>query len=304
MLGIPHGALDLELFYIINHSRSLKNTLAVGYINYFIIMALWVLAWAFVPTIAFWTFMAVSAYHFGESDLDYIQIRSLFHRSLLFFSRGVLLIGLTMTSQPNLTTPIIKHLIPLEEQSFTEALKSIPPLVIAQHMFVLSNLAHLATDGKTHSFPVYTTRPDTTVFMTEIAKSFMYCTLFFTTGPLVGFAVFFGLWHSLPCIVADLAYFRQIDNPWFGKAHNAAISWRDVGRFYVLAMPYTVAGMLTMVLAYYLAINSKFALDLSHLWALFVVGVSVLTGAHVWIVACLHFTQVHLDPFRISSIFT
>jgi beta-carotene 15,15'-dioxygenase len=95
--GIPHGSLDLFLYSQITTAniRPSQTTL-LGAANYCLIMALWTLAWIFSPNLAFWAFILLSIYHFGESDLDYIPMGNAV-RHLVYLSRGALLIGMTMT---------------------------------------------------------------------------------------------------------------------------------------------------------------------------------------------------------------
>lgn len=98
ILGIPHGAID-NLLYLhekrISHSRFfLVYTLCIG-VNLAI--------WYFFAAFAFATFILISAYHFGQSQLDsYFKGRSrLFH--LLYCCWGMfMLLGLMSLNRTSL----------------------------------------------------------------------------------------------------------------------------------------------------------------------------------------------------------
>ena len=94
ILGIPHGALDHILYSalelqkrsLVGQSDSLREKLIPDekddesrlfryqsaivatcfYLNYLLIMCGWALLWYFNPDLAFWSFLVVSSYHFGE----------------------------------------------------------------------------------------------------------------------------------------------------------------------------------------------------------------------------------------------
>lgn len=97
VLGIPHGALDHILYYKLasgaipdsngsqdseafHHfgkdgenpstelpiTKSEQSKIITFYGNYLAIMGLWAGCWAMFPDLAFWGFLTLSCYHFGE----------------------------------------------------------------------------------------------------------------------------------------------------------------------------------------------------------------------------------------------
>jgi hypothetical protein len=83
-IGIPHGALDHILYSALESARNKKRDVKVKsdsknknhskwmipvacfYVNYLMIMIIWASVWYINSTIAFWAFLAISCYHFGE----------------------------------------------------------------------------------------------------------------------------------------------------------------------------------------------------------------------------------------------
>lgn len=301
-LGIPHGSMDIQLYEQIQLKRTGKSMAMVGLLNYFAIMAVWLACWALFPTFSFWAFMLVSVYHFGEADLDYIELNSAV-QAICYISRGLLIIGLTMTSNPDVTFPIIGQLIPLDKDLFLLGAHAAFPICVAQHFLLLiaSLFLDMAGPKCDKAFPVEIYPASISIWITEIRKSISFVLLFMVTGPLVGFSIYFGLWHSLSCIVADIQFFKQVPNVWFNPK-SPSVTFGELCKFYILAAPYTVVGMCFMVLAYAIAIHSPLAIEINKIWAVFVMGISVLTGAHIWLVAALHWSFVHLDPCSIYAI--
>ena len=84
--GIPHGAID----NIIAHHKTGMNNI-VFYTIYLIVFLVFLAVWYLHPTLALSTFLVISAYHFGESQLVKV-IKSSSFNHLIFFLWGSWLI--------------------------------------------------------------------------------------------------------------------------------------------------------------------------------------------------------------------
>lgn len=82
----------------------------IFYGNYMAILAIWGVFWVVIPVPTFYTFLLVSAYHFGESDLDYISMPNIRDNRWMYLSRGILLLGSLITSNTSITNPIIQRM--------------------------------------------------------------------------------------------------------------------------------------------------------------------------------------------------
>jgi Beta-carotene 15,15'-dioxygenase len=176
---------------------------------------------------------------------------------------------------------------------------SFAPLIL-QHLAVLAYLAFSGFRNQNNAgaskFPVKQTAGTPSAWMKEFARSLLYIALYTSTGPLVGFAIFFGFFHSLFSIFNDIKFFKVHPNPWFNSTTSLLA---DIIMFYKIALPYTILGIITMLISYKMSTTSL-QIDANETWAVFVMGISVLTSAHLWIVAALH-NSINYDPFRLES---
>lgn len=203
------------------------------YLNYLGMMSCWGISWVLWPFTSFWSFLAVSAWHFGEGDLGCLAVSKPF-KPFLFLSRGCLIIGLTMTVQPEVTLPIIQHLINMPQEYFCSLSEMVPPVVCVFHFTTLWRLwcLVLIQDGQavTNSSPhpptiskpqhspsntsasSYHPQRNNLVFPAtrkslnarnlaiETAKSALFVSMFIFLNPLVAFSIYFGCWHGMGCI--------------------------------------------------------------------------------------------------------
>jgi Brp/Blh family beta-carotene 15,15'-monooxygenase len=315
-LGISHGALDHILYYELeNRRKELPETKQYGewirplffYINYLIIMIIWSALWDTQPQVAFWAFLVVSSYHFGEGDLDYIQGISGKMKIALYVSRGSLVVGLTLTCEPDVTLPIIQKLIVMDEILFRSLCKIALPFFIIQHVCALLLLTkrafqHNLNKVPTEPFPTEHKILDRNVCIYEFFRSTLFIALFLSTNPLIGFSVFFGVWHSATTIWGTIKFLKIQKHPAFEP--NMSISWKDMLSFYVLAAPFTCISILGMLVVYKSrSVVGLDTFDPALLWAVFIGCISVLTGSHMWILTAMHWAEVTLDPCNLGILF-
>jgi Brp/Blh family beta-carotene 15,15'-monooxygenase len=278
------------------------------YGNYFLIMLLWTACWDSFPKIAFWAFLVVSSYHFGEGDLDYIQGLSQRFRYLLYLSRGTLVVGLTLTSRPHITLPIIQKLITMPKKEFHSQCIHLAPLIVLQHflllgyLFFYNNNAVIDENPKRPPFPPNPVGLNSNICKYELFRAFLFVMLFKHSNPLVAFSIFFGVWHSSTTINGAIKYLKRCKYPFFDSAEH--INTVDVIRFYILAFPYTLISLSGMVGMYSAkSVVGWNEIDPAMAWAVFICAISILTGSHMWILGALHNVSVSLDPCNIGAFF-
>jgi hypothetical protein len=365
--GLPHGALDHILYHLalkkkseLQGSTGLRNELISStffsksshsrpdhcmqascihsftfYINYLGMMTCWGVSWVLWPLTSFWSFLAVSAWHFGEGDLGDLEVSDHF-KPLLFLSRGCLIIGMTMTIQPKVTLPIIQHLINMPQDFFYSLSEVVPLSVCVFHFTTLWRLwclvliqqdgpdfATTKAESKEIShknncvvFPATKKPLTTTNLAIETAKSVLFVCLFVFLNPLVAFSIYFGCWHGLGCIFDFIEWLKT--NEWAGfHAHNirkekreeaSLITLSDLLYFYQLAAPYTLVSLFGMQFLYLLATwmdTAAFSimngLDIFMVWAVFIGCISVLTGGHVWVLLGMYWPLAwDADPLGVE----
>lgn len=218
-VGIPHGAIDHILFLHNKKSSTLKF-----YVLYFSLMLAVILLWAFMPMGGLISFLALSAYHFGQSQLaQYTRIRKPI-RVTLYITWGLAIIsGLCAFNQLE-----ILDLISLDED-----LLQIKPLfdgflfyyllAIFSILFVFILLFFNKTLGY-----------QTVLFELGI---FTLIQISFIVNPvLLGFSIYFASLHSLHVLQQEFKFFRQ---------STKAFNWYN---FTSLLVPYTLLSLLGLIL--------------------------------------------------------
>ncbi len=191
VLGIPHGAVDHLVVEAIEGRSSGRWSFVR---NYVLAMAGVGLVWLAAPPLALALFLVLSVHHFGQSDLAYLQLPRP-NQLAVQWSRGLFLVGLPLVAHLPTVAPIVERLGGGDPASWTwlaDRWWLWAALLVAQHIAVG------LVAGRTTADPLTLRR--------EAVSVAALTALFLTTDPLVGFAVYFGLWHSLAhlLVLADL----------------------------------------------------------------------------------------------------
>ncbi len=251
-LGIPHGAVDHLVVEAIDGRTATSRRRFVC--DYALAMVGVGLVWLVAPPLALAGFLVASVHHFGQSDLAYLRLRTPTQLTVQW-SRGLLLVGLPLVAHLPEVAPIIERLGDVDTAEWgwlADRWWVWSALLIGQHV-VVGSLA--APD--VHPRDV----------VREVVTVAALAALFLAADPLIGFAVYFGLWHSLAhlLVLADL----------LGTDPNPV---RSVVR---LAAPLTVVSLGGLGLA---VATAALAGSSDLLVPLVFVGVSMLTMPHMVVV--------------------
>ena len=263
LTGIPHGAVDHIVAAKLYGLSSNWRDQAQFYGGYLALMALYGALWLVVPAWCLWAFLLMTMYHFGQADLAYWALPPMRAR-LVYLSRGLLLIGLPIAAHPVIVDPIfdaIAGVRPLHWSLLTEHSTATLTALVAQHVVVLGGIA---------------ASPDTTVppnGWREAINVGVLSALFVVVHPLVAFAVYFGLWHSLGHILELLRFFARRDEP------------TSLPGFYRKAALYT--GVAFAGLGGLYAATQSFGLQ-DQMVALLFILISVMTLPHMIVVERLY----------------
>lgn len=256
LIGIPHGAIDhvvsSELF---GTGRSLMGHLKF-YGSYLIIMLIIGLVWIFTPVIGMIIFLLISIYHFGQADMEDFLISSKI-QPIWYIIRGLFLIGLIVFSSPDITYPIISAAMDISLEQFETFM---PPQNISLIVILLIYTAFTLI-----SFY----KNDITNIKIFTLESTVLTLLFMISGPLIGFALYFSVWHSSGHIVELQQFFKSKDRT------------LTIFQFYKLAAPFTVVSILGLIFLLY--IQNVFQVEEQFLTLMFIL-ISVLTLPHMLIV--------------------
>lgn len=235
VLGIPHGSVD-HLVGGRSGGQRFDRRFHARYVA-LVIAALFV--WVVAPTVALVGFILLSIHHFGQSDLAWCRLPP---RSQLAvqWSRGLLLVGLPLVGHLDVVAPTVERLgggRP-DEWSWLAGHAAVWSVVlVVQHLLIgIVSIGPARRRGRTAAVP---SSLDDALIRREAVGVAVLVALFVSADPLVGFAIYFGLWHSLGHVLvlrAAIADRRRVDLP--------RISWSEFGR---LALPRTSVAVLGVV---------------------------------------------------------
>ncbi len=270
--GIPHGAIDhvvaAELYGL---SASFRDQ-AKFYGFYLALMAVYGALWFVLPAWCLAAFLLMTMYHFGQADLAYWELPPVQARTA-YLSRGLLLMGLPIAAFPEIVDPIffaIGGIHIADWAILSGAPATTLAAIVGQHALVLGGLA-LAS------------RVDVpTKGGREAVNLAVLSALFIFVHPLVAFAVYFGLWHSLGHILELIRFFRT---------EGGDVT--TLSAFYQKAALYTVVSFVGLGALY--AATQSFGLQ-DQMIALLFILISIMTLPHMIIVERLYQQRDDVAP--------
>jgi Brp/Blh family beta-carotene 15,15'-monooxygenase len=269
LLGIPHGAVDHLAADAVGgpFDTSSRRRFSRSYV---LVMLGVGLLWLVAPTLALVVFLAVSVHHFGQSDLAYLGLPPR-RAAAVQWSRGLLLIGLPLVAHLESVSPVIERLgggDPASWAWLADWWVAWTAVLITQHLVIGWTLTRSDVDR--------------TTLAREAVTVIVLTTLFLTADPLIGFAVYFGLWHSL----AHLFVLGRLLG-----AEPAPL--RSVVRLAAPLSAVSILGIVAVVIAAATTNRTDLIVPLTFVF------VSMLTLPHMLVVERIWSTQaVHIAPTR------
>jgi Brp/Blh family beta-carotene 15,15'-monooxygenase len=254
--GVPHGSLD---FYIEQSQLNLeKKSFSIGsfFLRYLLNMLAYALIWYWLPSVALLIFIFLTAYHFGQIDWP-------FHRpglvnTLLFSLQGLFLITYIITIQLQETAPVLDL---LTKDVF-------PAGYWQQNGPIYSSIAVAGLTGLLILVPLYEySKGNSPVQIAGWLLQMIFWCLFFYKMPLyIGFAFYFGCWHSL--LSFDLIR-QQLNLP-----PTTAGWWKLIQK----ALPFSLAALGGIAgLLYFFSANWQLKTSMGYIF----MGIAILTLPHL-----------------------
>ena len=202
--GVPHGASDFLIFrHVLAKQNNGKTKLIFG-IGYLMVMLLYGLLWWFSPITAFGIFILISAYHFGQSNWQHVTFKNSVWEKLTYFLWGTMVIGFPVLLHHEQAALIIFEITGIQLQM--AAFRT--PVLFLLFAFNLINIIQLEEAG------LITGRQLTK----ELTTLFILAGLFLTTPLLIGFGIYFVVWHSLGAVLDQVSILKGFDRTYnFGK---------------------------------------------------------------------------------------
>jgi Brp/Blh family beta-carotene 15,15'-monooxygenase len=187
-LGILHGANDLLILSIKDKK---EKSLLKNLIIYISIIILCLVIYLFSPFVAILFFVLLSSYHFGEEHLsERINVNVVFN-FFYFLGYGMFIFSLLFYQSIPDVDLIMNELTGL---TFTKNQIEVTLFASSGFLFTAS------------LFLILTKRNSYKIFLKEFFYLVLLYLVFKTSSLILGFAIYFILWHSIPSIVHQVEF--------------------------------------------------------------------------------------------------
>ena len=267
VLGIPHGAVDHLVAAALGSTAPTQLTRSAAtpirplrfHLAYLAAMLAYGLVWLAIPAVALAGFLLLSVHHFGQSDLASLQLDR-WRQGAIQLSRGLFLVGLVLVANLAAVSPVIDRMGGFDPSAWAwlaghTAAWSL--VLVGQHLVIGLIVGAQVRDRE--------------IIRREAIAVIALTALFVAADPLIGFALYFGLWHSLNHlgVLAEVLGHRS---------GSAALAPRQLAR---LAAPRSVASLAALAIL----IGGAAALDQTELVVpVALIFISMLTLPHMIVV--------------------
>lgn len=259
LTGIPHGALD-HLVAEKNLSSQRKSfSLFIFLLKYINKMFLYALLWYFVPSVALLVFIAISAYHFGETDLNELSVSKSLKIPLFILYGSVLVMVLLLTHHTEVL-PILQSLPNYSASS----IRLIFLFAIGHQSAIIFSLVFLFLI--TLGISCYWVKTKIIDLLTFVFQGFVLLFICSKLPLLLAFSFYFGTWHSFLCLQGIRYHLTENQEP---------LAWGILIKKALLFSIVAVLGIVCSIIFWY-----NFGQSSDFLLGIFV-GIAVLTAPHI-----------------------
>lgn len=193
IIGIPHGAID-HVLYASTTNRSQKSF----YIFYLGSMIAYAVLWLASPVVGLWSFILLSAYHFGQSQFSNQTAPNIFKRSL-YLSWGLSILGALLYHHPD------------EIQQYFEWIPSLRSSaeLMSDTLFGYLSLGFGVTAILSIVYLFAIRRQDFKGLTHEILQFLGIHFVFYLFPLLPAFALYFALLHSWPVMREEYKFISE-----------------------------------------------------------------------------------------------
>lgn len=202
LTGIPHGALDHLIQETSDKKRNRVYNVKLFLLKYLLIMVLYALAWYWFSGLSLVIFLTISAWHFGETDLEKVPKNAL----IWSFTRliyGFYILAFILLTHLDEVRPIVNRMI--ENQKSILAFWNFIALNVKQILYLL---------GLSFTTIFIVAQSEFSIQFDKI-RIFRLCLILIISAylPLLpAFALYFGGWHAL-CAFDNIHDYLRNDYP-------------------------------------------------------------------------------------------
>jgi Brp/Blh family beta-carotene 15,15'-monooxygenase len=192
IIGIPHGATDDHIFRETGLASKLQTSKVAFYGSYILIAVFYAGLWFIWPAGSFTFFLLISIYHFGQSQMFYLNSKAFWTFKLPFYlvwGSYVLFLPI-MFSYPE-AKPIITELLgykPMGAKPVTSNALTVALMLMGVNLvfLVIAELRQMLTRQQ---------------FIQELVNLGVLGLLAYTTPLFVAFITYWALWHSFNSMI-------------------------------------------------------------------------------------------------------
>lgn len=188
--GILHGANDLTLIQKEKTTQPNPKSYLTILVLYITFVLGSVLVFYVLPSLALLVFILFSGYHFGEQHLVGKTNNSSMATSILFFTYGIFILFLLFFINYAMTAGIIETMIGF-----------VIPKLVFKIVLSLSGISTICLALFLVLKKKITINPIKELFFLGV-----FFVIFNTASLLLGFAIYFILWHSIPSLYDQILY--------------------------------------------------------------------------------------------------
>ncbi|TAD85409.1 MAG: hypothetical protein EAY75_11415 [Bacteroidetes bacterium] len=200
LTGIPHGAIDHVIYESKLQQKLRPKQLFIRFfLPYIAILSLTFLLWIILPEVAFWLFLLISAYHFGQSQLYHIQLPESHPIKWIIYTAwgGIVLAWLWLLNW-DAQVPMFQSLFNWDFSKggvvFSAVRFSLAVcLGVVLVLFCFLGVRKLA---------------ERALLLQEAAVLVLLYFLIREASMYLAFAIYFGLWHALRVIITEYQYLK------------------------------------------------------------------------------------------------
>ena len=256
LIGLPHGATDFLLFRHLRGPVLSRKQVLQFFLFYLMAVSGYLVFWFLWPIPALLLFLLISMYHFGQSNHQNTKMPR-WASTLLNMAWGAFALGGAVLWHLEERSVVIRKLVGTLPASWSSSsMGNLQWCLLLVNVFLLICLwLARRLNGRQLLF--------------EVGNLAVLSFMFLCTPMLVGFTLYFTLWHSLGSLLDQLAFYRR-QWPAFTLAH-----------YYRQAAPYTllaVVGLLGM------AFGQSLLFPNTSLISLFLIFIACITLPHILLV--------------------
>lgn len=258
--GIPHGAID-HVIFLQNQPSAAQNSNLIRsfFVPYLAMIGLTFAFWFLIPEIMFWFFLAVAAYHFGQSQLYYIQFPEKSKgKIILYISWGIFILSSLWVFHWQEQSRIIQSVFSWNLALGGLIYQTIYIAVVISGVVIAAMLISLYRKGMLSG----------KMLVQEIMVLFLLSMLFYFTSPFMAFAIYFGLWHAARVIITEYFFLK--------KGNQGSLT---LGTFIKSFLPFSLLSFAGLGMLYW--VSQIIQASISP-FMLFLIFISALTMPHAF----------------------